>query len=68
MKEKDWYLRDEDDDYGEALHRRTEELYNIPDTAPDEDGLIDCPILALRDLVVYPHMVSPSLWGGKLRC
>ncbi|MFO7623982.1 MAG: endopeptidase La [Anaerolineales bacterium] len=65
MKEKDWYLRDEDDDFGEALHRRTEELYNIPDTLPDEDGLIDCPVLALRDLVVYPHMVSPLFVGRE---
>ncbi|HEX9029503.1 MAG TPA: endopeptidase La, partial [Anaerolineales bacterium] len=55
----DWYLRDEDDDFGEALHRRTEELYNVPDALPDEDGLIECPVLPLRDLVVFPHMVSP---------
>ena len=59
MKENDWYLRDEDDDFGEALHRRTEELYSVPDSLPDEDGLIECPVLPLRDLVVYPHMVSP---------
>jgi ATP-dependent Lon protease len=65
MKEKDWYLRDEDDDFGEALHRRTEELYNIPDMLPDEDGLIECPVLALRDLVVYPHMVSPLFVGRE---
>ncbi|HEX7973917.1 MAG TPA: endopeptidase La [Anaerolineales bacterium] len=55
----DWYLRDEDDDFGEALHRRTEELYNVPDALPDEEGLIECPVLPLRDLVVFPHMVSP---------
>ncbi len=59
MRNNDWYLHDEDDDFGEALHRRTEELYSVPDTIPDEDGLIDCPVLPLRDLVVFPHMVSP---------
>ncbi|NLG72516.1 MAG: endopeptidase La [Chloroflexi bacterium] len=59
MKSSDWYLRDDDDDFGEALHRRTEELYNVPNALPDEDGLIECPVLPLRDLVVYPHMVSP---------
>jgi ATP-dependent Lon protease len=59
MKSNDWYLRDDDEDFGEALHRRTEELYGVPDTMPDEDGLIECPILPLRDLVVFPHMVSP---------
>src|SRR4030065_572174 len=59
MKNNDWYLRDSEEDFGEALHRRTEELYSIPDTQPDEDGLIECPVLPLRDLVVLPHMVSP---------
>jgi ATP-dependent Lon protease len=59
MRNNDWYLRDENDDFGEALHRRTEELYSVPDTIPDEDGLIECPVLPLRDLVVFPHMVSP---------
>jgi ATP-dependent Lon protease len=55
----DWYFRDDDDDFGEALHRRTEELYGVPDSPIDEDGLIECPVLALHDLVVFPHMISP---------
>ena len=59
MRNSDWYLRDEDDNFGEALHRRTEELYSVPDALPDEDGLIECPVLPLRDMVVFPHMVSP---------
>ena len=59
MKNNDWYLHDSEEDFGEALHRRTEELYSIPDTPPDEDGLIECPVLPLRDLVIFPHMVSP---------
>jgi len=59
MKNYDWYPQDQDDDFGEALHRRTEELYSVPDTALDEDGLIECPVLPLRDLVVFPRMISP---------
>ena len=59
MRNNDWYLRDEEDDFGEALHRRTEELYSVPDAAPDEDGLIECPVLPMRDMVVFPRMVSP---------
>ncbi len=58
MKDNDWFFRDEDV-FGEALHRRTEELYRVPDTLPDDEGLITCPVLPLRDLVVFPHMVSP---------
>ena len=63
MRNHDWYYRDDDEDFGEALHRRTEELYNIPDTVPDEDGVIECPVLPLRDLVVFPRMVSPIFVG-----
>ncbi len=59
MRSNDWYLKDDEDEFGDALHRRTEELYNIPDATPDEAGLIECPVLPLRDLVVFPHMVSP---------
>ena len=63
MRSDDWFFRDEDDGFSEALHRRTEELYSVPDTLPDEDGLIECPVLPLRDLVVFPHMVSPIFIG-----
>ena len=60
MRNGDWYLRDDDEnEFGEALHRRTEELYSVPDSIPDDDGLIECPVLPMRDLVVFPHMVSP---------
>ncbi|MGE5223198.1 MAG: endopeptidase La [Omnitrophica WOR_2 bacterium] len=65
MKDNDWYIRDDENEFGDALHRRTEELYNIPDAAPDEDGLIECPVLPLRDLVVYPHMISPLFVGRE---
>ena len=59
MRSNDWYLKDDEDEFGDALHRRTEELYNIPDAIPDEEGLIECPVLPMRDMVVFPHMVSP---------
>jgi ATP-dependent Lon protease len=61
----DWYFRDEENEFSEALHRRTEELYDIPDTVPDDEGLIECPVLALRDLVVFPHMVAPVFVGRE---
>lgn len=59
MRDFDWYSKEQDEEFGEALHRRTEELYGIPDSMPDADGLIECPVLPLRDLVVFPHMISP---------
>lgn len=65
MRDNDWYLGDDDDNFGEALHRRTEELYSVPDAVLDDEGLIECPVLPLRDLVVFPHMVSPIFVGRE---
>jgi ATP-dependent Lon protease len=65
MKDSDWYYHDDDDDFGEAVHRRTEELYKIPDAIADLDGLIECPVLPFRDLVIYPHMVAPVFVGRE---
>ena len=60
MKNNDWSSRpDEDDDFATALHQRTEELYRIPNAEPDAEGLIECPVLPMRDLVVLPRMISP---------
>jgi ATP-dependent Lon protease len=63
MTNEDWFFRDDEDDFGAALHRRTEELYTVPDALPDEDGVIECPVLPLRDMVVFPRMVSPIFVG-----
>ena len=65
MKDSDWYYHDDDDDFGEAVHRRTEELYKVPDAVSDPDGMIECPVLPLRDLVIYPHMVAPVFVGRE---
>jgi ATP-dependent Lon protease len=65
MKNHDWYYRDDEDEFGDALHRRTEELYGIPDAVVDVDGLIECPLLPLRDMVVFPRMVSPVFIGQE---
>ncbi len=73
-RKSDWDPEDLDEDledeseeqFGEALQRRTEELYNVPDAEPDDDGLIVCPVLPLRDVVIYPHMVSPLFLGREV--
>jgi ATP-dependent Lon protease len=69
MKNNNWFLQDDDGEFGEALHRRTEELYTVPDTEVDEDGILECPVLPLRDLVIFPRMVSPLFIGrdGSLK-
>lgn len=63
MRNNDWYR--EEDEFGEAMHGRTEELYSVPDAVPDEDGLIECPVVPLRDIVVFPHMISPIFIGRE---
>lgn len=59
MKGDDWNTHQDDEEFNTALHQRTEELYRVPNSTPDEDGIIEAPVLTLRDLVVFPRMVSP---------
>src|SRR5574339_125138 len=60
---KDW--NEEEDNFDLTLSQRTEELYRIPNREPDEDGLIEAAVLPLRDLVVFPRMVSPIFVGRE---
>ncbi|MHC1785078.1 MAG: endopeptidase La [Anaerolineaceae bacterium] len=60
MKSDDWSSQqDNNEDFSSTIHQRTEELYRIPDAELDEYGLYEAPVLILRDMVVFPHMVSP---------
>lgn len=60
MKPEEWKKRiDNPEEYTAALYQRTDELYQIPDSVPDEKGQILCPALIMRDIVVFPRMVSP---------
>ncbi len=60
MKSDDWFSRqDSPEEYTSSLHQRTEELYRVPDSTPDDNGLIEGPVLILRDIVVFPRMISP---------
>lgn len=56
----DWSRSDMPEDFASGLHQRTEELYRIPDAEPDRDGLIEGPVFIMRDMVVYPRMISPA--------
>src|SRR5512146_3275054 len=61
MPQPDW--NDEDGNFNLALSQRTEELYRVPNLEVDQDGLIEAPVLPLRELVVFPRMVSPLFVG-----
>ena len=52
---REWLVRSE---FADVMSRRAEELYDIADAEPDDDGLIECPLLPLRDMVdvsAYGH-------------
>jgi ATP-dependent Lon protease len=67
MSHPDWTLRDEDDEsFSASLSQRTEELYQIPNLKPDEEGLIEAYALPLRDVVIFPRMVSPIFVGREM--
>jgi ATP-dependent Lon protease len=56
----DWKKRlDNPEEFTAALYQRTDELYQVTDAAPDDSGMIMCPALIMRDIVVFPRMVSP---------
>jgi hypothetical protein len=50
---------DDEEEFDSALSQRTEELYRVPNQTPDENGIIEAMALPMRDMVVFPHMVSP---------
>jgi ATP-dependent Lon protease len=50
-------------EFGEAFGRRADELYEIDDAPVDEEGLIECSVLPLRDVVLFPKMVVPLFVG-----
>ncbi len=41
------------------------DFYEVRDAEPDEQGLIEAPVISLRDLVVYPNMVTPLFVGRE---
>src|SRR5688572_9640319 len=59
MSQNEDWNDEEEDVFNVAISQRTEELYRIPNHTADENDLIEALVLPMRDLVVYPHMVSP---------
>jgi ATP-dependent Lon protease len=58
----DW---NEEDNFDITLSQRTEELYRIPNREVGPDGLIEAAVLPLRDIVIFPRMVSPIFVGRE---
>lgn len=62
MSQPNWT---EEDNFDLTLSQRTEELYRIPNMQPKADGLIEAVVLPLRDMVIFPRMVSPVFVGRE---
>jgi ATP-dependent Lon protease len=58
MTQKPWSF-DSEETFNPNFSQRTDELYRVPNTTPDEDGCIEALVLPLRDIIIYPHMVTP---------
>ncbi|HSB89180.1 MAG TPA: endopeptidase La, partial [Anaerolineales bacterium] len=52
-------------DLGEPMTRRADELYDIEDAPIDARGHIELAVLPLRDVVLYPNMVTPLFVGHE---
>ncbi len=59
---REWLMRSE---LADAMSRRAEELSSTPEAEVDSSGLIDCPLLPLRDMVMFPRMVTPLFVGRE---
>ncbi len=61
--QSDW--NEEEDNFDVTLSQRTEELYRVPNLEPNAEGLIEAVVLPLRDMVIFPRMVSPIFVGRE---
>ncbi|MEX0788295.1 MAG: endopeptidase La [Anaerolineales bacterium] len=46
-------------EFGDAVSRRADELYDIQDAPLDDKGSFEVAVLPLRDVVLFPNMVTP---------
>ncbi|MEK6223124.1 MAG: LON peptidase substrate-binding domain-containing protein, partial [Chloroflexota bacterium] len=65
MTDHDWFAHGEGDISPQEIQERAAELEAIPDLIPDKEGLIEVPVLSLRDLIVFPHMTAPLSIGRR---
>ncbi|MBN1314046.1 MAG: endopeptidase La [Anaerolineales bacterium] len=41
------------------------DVFDTTDPILDDDGLVECPLIPLRDMVMYPRMISPLFIGRE---
>ncbi len=58
MRNDSWLSR-ENNGSSFGMNQRTDELYEISNMEEDDEGIFECSAIILRDLVVFPRMVTP---------
>ena len=59
MNDEFWLPMDDDSEFFGNIHQRTEELYRINNRDIGSNNSFICPAIILRDVVVFPKMISP---------
>jgi len=59
MTQNDWLDEEDEDQFDSQISQRTEELYRVPNHVANEENIIEALALPMRDVIVFPHMVSP---------
>ena len=66
MAEDNWFPQaDDDNDLMGNIHQRTEELYRIINHEVGEDRTFISPAFILKDVVVFPRMISPIFLSNE---
>jgi ATP-dependent Lon protease len=60
MTNDNWFL-DNTEEFPIPLKHRSDELYQFPNFEPDKNGEFECSAIIVRDLVVFPRMITPIL-------
>ena len=42
-----------------------DDLFDVDEAEEDDEGLIECVLVPLRDMVIFPHMVTPLFVGRE---
>ena len=65
MTELDWNTQLEGEIDPEELQRQAEYLEGIPSLEFAQNGMIEAPLLPLREVIVFPNMISPLVIGRR---
>jgi ATP-dependent Lon protease len=60
MTNENWFLNNTED-FPIPLKHRSDELYQFPNFEPDNNGEFECAAIVVRDLIIFPRMITPIL-------